>query len=138
MRTADIEAANVALRTLGEWKGKKVFLMGNHEEAVLFGAIGFNPKAKAAIDWTREQFHLETEDEEARNLRAEANRIQMELAANPKDLQSAVARQVADALAKGATLLAGGKRIARPGNDVTIVAWSYTVSSALLAAMPGR
>ena len=30
---ADIEAANVALRTLGEWKGKKVFLMGNHEAA---------------------------------------------------------------------------------------------------------
>lgn len=29
-------------------------LMGNHEEAVLFGAVGFNPKAKAAIDWTRE------------------------------------------------------------------------------------
>jgi diadenosine tetraphosphatase ApaH/serine/threonine PP2A family protein phosphatase len=32
-----------------------VNLLGNHEEAVLFGAIGFNPKAKVAIDWTREQ-----------------------------------------------------------------------------------
>ena len=33
-------------------------LMGNHEEAVLFGPIGFNPKAKAAIDWTKEQLSL--------------------------------------------------------------------------------
>ncbi|MBI4576398.1 MAG: metallophosphoesterase [Planctomycetes bacterium] len=32
-------------------------LMGNHEEAVLFGAVGFNPKAKAAIDWTRDQLN---------------------------------------------------------------------------------
>jgi diadenosine tetraphosphatase ApaH/serine/threonine PP2A family protein phosphatase len=38
-----------------------VNLMGNHEEAVLFGAIGFNPKAKAAIDWTREQLSLPSE-----------------------------------------------------------------------------
>jgi predicted phosphodiesterase len=38
-----------------------VNLLGNHEEAVLFGAIGFNPKAKAAIDWTREQLSLPTE-----------------------------------------------------------------------------
>jgi predicted phosphodiesterase len=36
-------------------------LLGNHEEAVLFGAIGFNPKAKTAIDWTREQLSLESE-----------------------------------------------------------------------------
>lgn len=47
----------------------KFTILGNHEEAVLYGAVGFNPKAKAAIDWTREQFHLETEDEEARNAR---------------------------------------------------------------------
>ena len=33
-------------------------LLGNHEEAVLFGPIGFNPKAKAAIDWTKEQLSL--------------------------------------------------------------------------------
>ncbi len=39
-------------------------LLGNHEEAVLFGAIGFNPKAKKAVDWTREQFHTLREDEE--------------------------------------------------------------------------
>jgi predicted phosphodiesterase len=38
-----------------------VNLLGNHEEAVLFGAIGFNPKAKAAIDWTRDQLSLPTE-----------------------------------------------------------------------------
>ena len=28
-------------------------LLGNHEEAVLAGAFGFNPSAKQAIDWTR-------------------------------------------------------------------------------------
>jgi predicted phosphodiesterase len=44
-------------------------ILGNHEEAVLYGAVGFNPKAKAAIDWTREQFHLETEEEDLRNAR---------------------------------------------------------------------
>lgn len=42
-------------------------LLGNHEEAVLFGAIGFNPKAKMAIDWTREQFHIEREGPDLRN-----------------------------------------------------------------------
>ncbi len=41
-----------------------VNLLGNHEEAVLFGAIGFNPKAKAAIDWTREQLSLRTEPQD--------------------------------------------------------------------------
>ncbi len=30
-------------------------LMGNHEEAVLTGAFGFNPTAKEAVDWTRNQ-----------------------------------------------------------------------------------
>lgn len=44
-------------------------LLGNHEEAVLFGAIGFNPKAKAAIDWTREQFHLAEHSVDLRNER---------------------------------------------------------------------
>lgn len=39
----------------------EVNLMGNHEEAVLIGAIGFNPKAKQAIDWTRDQLNLESE-----------------------------------------------------------------------------
>jgi predicted phosphodiesterase len=39
-------------------------LLGNHEEAVLFGAIGFNPKAKVAIDWTREQLSLANEPQE--------------------------------------------------------------------------
>lgn len=44
----------------------RVNLLGNHEEAVLFGAIGFNPKAKIAIDWTREQLNLEEFPEENR------------------------------------------------------------------------
>lgn len=44
-------------------------LLGNHEEAVLFGAIGFNPKAKAAVDWTREQFHDASSGSEVRNAR---------------------------------------------------------------------
>lgn len=44
-------------------------ILGNHEEAVLYGAVGFNPKAKAAVDWTRDQFHLESEDEDDRNAR---------------------------------------------------------------------
>ncbi len=33
-------------------------LMGNHEEAVLFEPIGFNPKARVAIEWTKEQLTL--------------------------------------------------------------------------------
>ncbi|MEM7167297.1 MAG: metallophosphoesterase family protein [Planctomycetota bacterium] len=33
-------------------------LMGNHEEAVLFEPIGFNPRARAAIEWTKEQINL--------------------------------------------------------------------------------
>lgn len=32
-----------------------VNLMGNHEEAVLKGAYGFNPVARGAIEWTRNQ-----------------------------------------------------------------------------------
>jgi len=43
-------------------------LMGNHEEAVLFGAFGFNPKAKAAIDWTREQLNATEPMEKKRDL----------------------------------------------------------------------
>jgi predicted phosphodiesterase len=39
----------------------KMNLLGDHEEAVLFGAIGFDPKEKVAIDWTREQLSLPTE-----------------------------------------------------------------------------
>jgi predicted phosphodiesterase len=38
-------------------------LMGNHEEALLHGAENFNPRAKRAIDWTRE--HLKTSGDEA-------------------------------------------------------------------------
>lgn len=47
----------------------KFTLLGNHEEAVLFGAVGFNPKAKMAIDWTRDQFRLPGEDPEVQNAR---------------------------------------------------------------------
>lgn len=47
----------------------KFTILGNHEEAVLYGAVGFNPKAKAAVDWTRDQFHLESEEEDDRNAR---------------------------------------------------------------------
>ena len=44
-------------------------LMGNHEEAVLYGAVGFNPKAKMAIDWTRDQLNLADEPADKRNAR---------------------------------------------------------------------
>lgn len=37
-------------------------LMGNHEEALLYGAENFNPRARKAIDWTRE--HLQTDGEQ--------------------------------------------------------------------------
>lgn len=33
----------------------KLFLMGNHEHAVLHGAFGFHAGAKRAIDWTRKR-----------------------------------------------------------------------------------
>lgn len=39
-------------------------LCGNHEEAVLFSADDFNPKAKRAIDWTRDRLNSEQYDEE--------------------------------------------------------------------------
>jgi predicted phosphodiesterase len=43
-------------------------LMGNHEEALLHGAENFNPRARRAIDWTRE--HLKTSgDDETRSHR---------------------------------------------------------------------
>lgn len=33
-------------------------LLGNHEEAVLFQPIGFNARAKAAVEWTKAQLSL--------------------------------------------------------------------------------
>jgi diadenosine tetraphosphatase ApaH/serine/threonine PP2A family protein phosphatase len=43
-------------------------LMGNHEEALLYGADNFNPRARRAIDWTRE--HLQNSgDEQVRQRR---------------------------------------------------------------------
>lgn len=38
--------------------GCKIVLMGNHEEAVLYYGEDFNPKAREAIDWTRDQLNL--------------------------------------------------------------------------------
>ena len=48
-------------------KDFNVILMGNHEEALLqeFEAQNFNPKAKSAIDWTRDQLSMLSEDKEA-------------------------------------------------------------------------
>ncbi|MFW5750085.1 MAG: metallophosphoesterase family protein [Planctomycetota bacterium] len=37
-------------------------LMGNHEEALLFGAENFNPRARRAIEWTKE--HLDQDGTE--------------------------------------------------------------------------
>jgi len=42
-------------------------LMGNHEEALLFGAENFNPRAKRAIDWTREHLRTSGTEEVIRN-----------------------------------------------------------------------
>ncbi|MHC4391028.1 MAG: metallophosphoesterase family protein [Planctomycetota bacterium] len=50
-------------------KGTRWQLMGNHEEAVLYGAVGFNPKAKMAIDWTRDQLNDQNLPAEERNAR---------------------------------------------------------------------
>ncbi len=33
-------------------------LLGNHEEAVLFEPIGFNARAKSAVEWTKQQLSL--------------------------------------------------------------------------------
>jgi diadenosine tetraphosphatase ApaH/serine/threonine PP2A family protein phosphatase len=41
----------------------EAILMGNHEEALLEGAENFNPRARRAIDWTRE--HLQTSGDQA-------------------------------------------------------------------------
>jgi predicted phosphodiesterase len=46
-----------------------VNILGDHEEAVCLGAVGFNPVARIAIDWTRKQLNLETSHpEENRDL----------------------------------------------------------------------
>lgn len=36
-------------------------LLGNHEQALLYHAEDFNPKARAAIDWTREELNRDPE-----------------------------------------------------------------------------
>lgn len=45
-------------------------LMGNHEEALLQGAENFNPRAKRAIDWTRE--HLQSSGDDMVRTRRQA------------------------------------------------------------------
>lgn len=45
-------------------KDFRVSLCGNHEEAVLFHAEDFNPKARRAIDWTRDQLNSTEYDKE--------------------------------------------------------------------------
>ncbi len=42
-------------------------LMGNHEEALIYGAENFNPRAKRAIDWTRDFLKTDGDDEVRRN-----------------------------------------------------------------------
>ncbi len=43
-----------------------ICLLGNHEFALLYGAEDFNPKARAAIEWTREE--LVSQEERERSL----------------------------------------------------------------------
>lgn len=43
-----------ALKLVPEWE---VCLRGNHEDAVLYVAEDFNDKARAALDWTRDQLN---------------------------------------------------------------------------------
>ncbi|MEK7483032.1 MAG: metallophosphoesterase family protein [Planctomycetota bacterium] len=45
-------------------KHLRISLCGNHEEAVLFHAEDFNPKARRAIDWTRDQLNSTEYDKE--------------------------------------------------------------------------
>jgi len=40
-------------------------LLGNHEQALLYNAEDFNPKARAAIDWTREELGRDAQRTEA-------------------------------------------------------------------------
>lgn len=42
-----------------------ICLKGNHEEALLFSADDFNPKARAAIEWTRDEVNRDPERSEA-------------------------------------------------------------------------
>ena len=52
-------------------------LMGNHEEALLFGAENFNPRAKRAIDWTREFLKSDGSDEVRRHRWAILQNLQL-------------------------------------------------------------
>ncbi len=50
-----------AVDTNGKSLQEGLCLMGNHEEALLFHADDFNPKARAAIEWTREEINRDPE-----------------------------------------------------------------------------
>jgi predicted phosphodiesterase len=52
-------------------------LMGNHEEALLKGAENFNPRARRAIDWTREHLTKAGSDEERRRRWEVLHNLQM-------------------------------------------------------------
>jgi len=52
-------------------------LMGNHEEALLFGAENFNPRARRAIDWTREHLETDGDDETKRKRWAILNSLKL-------------------------------------------------------------
>lgn len=43
-----------------------IFLMGNHESAVVHGALGFRAAAREAIDWTREVLYGDNDPDRAR------------------------------------------------------------------------
>ncbi|MDF1729836.1 MAG: metallophosphoesterase family protein [Sulfitobacter sp.] len=53
--------AEGALDPDGEPLEQGLCLLGNHEDALLFHADDFNPKARAAIEWTREEISRDEE-----------------------------------------------------------------------------
>ncbi len=52
-------------------------LMGNHEEALLYNAEYFNPRARRAIDWTREQLKSEGDEDTRRQRWQILNNLQI-------------------------------------------------------------
>jgi diadenosine tetraphosphatase ApaH/serine/threonine PP2A family protein phosphatase len=52
-------------------------LMGNHEEALIYGAENFNPRAKRAIDWTREFLKSDGDDQTRKNRWAVLENLQL-------------------------------------------------------------
>ena len=70
--------------------------MGNHEEALLYGAENCNPRARKAIDWTREHIAADggaevvaRRDKVLKNLRIQSKKRQAlptPRRANPREL----------------------------------------------------